>query len=110
MNAPDDARLESDFKSLREEDGRTAPDFLDTFASAAARHRRRSRLWFFVAVAATAAVIAILIARPGAPRPREKGSLLTWSSPTAFLLETPGTKLWKEVPRFPDAQRGKERR
>lgn len=109
MNTPDDARLRREFERLREEDRRGAPDFADTLAAAVARGRRRTQHLILAAVTAAAIVITIAIATSRAPRPRATGSLLTWSSPTAFLLETPGKALWKELPRFPEAQRRKDR-
>lgn len=125
MNTPDDARLKRDFENLREDDRRTAPDFLNTLSVARRRAvadgRRRSRSRIFIAGALLFAAVAGMtvvsrLHRSTASPIRAPGSLSSWSSPTAFLLETPGKQLWSEIPRLGDAgihglpEAGKERR
>ena len=102
MNTPDDARLKEHFEKLRDEDRRTAPDFLNTISAAtfrtSASPRWRTQISFAAALLLAAAAW-ITVSRPHrstAPLPEK--TLISWSSPTAFLLETPGKRLWRETP------------
>jgi hypothetical protein len=122
MNTPDDVRLKQEFENLREEDRRTVPDFLAAVSLAGARamiDRRRSRNRIFAGAVLLFAAIAVMMVTRAPDRPAVRPlakteSLLTWSSPTAFLLDTPGRQLWREVPRLGDfgvlPERRKERR
>src|SRR5437016_5591478 len=105
MNTPDDARLKRDFESLREDDLRAASDFLDTLSASRSRAvavgRRRSRNQIFIAGTLLFATVALMMVVRTLQRPiAQPASLSNWSSPTAFLLETPGKQLWSEIPRL----------
>ena len=104
MNSPEDSRLRAHFANLREEDRIAAPPFGPTAARAAAFSRRGPSLRMALAaipVLAIAIAIAVALAvrthRSTDVVPRE---LAAWSSPTAFLLETPGKQLLNQTPRF----------
>ena len=101
MNTPDDARLKREFEGLRERDQRSAPDFWNTISTgkAVAARRRRSRNRIVIAGALlTAGLAAMAIVKPVKPPARETGAIAGWSSPTAFLLETPGKRFLSETP------------
>jgi len=111
MNVPEDARLKRDFEDLRDDDQRMTPDFPNTVSAARRRAvavgRRRSRNRIFMAGTLLLAVVAGTMEisrshRSTAPPVRGSESLLNWSSPTAFLLETPGRRFWSEAPRLGD--------
>ena len=108
MSSPEDGRLRTHFANLREEDQSAAPPFART-AAAPAFSRRGSPLQIAL-IAMPALAIAVLfgvrIHRPTKAVPRE---LATWSSPTAFLLETPGKQLLNQTPRFGEALLHKDR-
>jgi hypothetical protein len=98
MSLPEDSRLRTHFANLREEDRSAAPPFGRT--AAAAPSRRRSVLRIAVAalpVLAIAVMLAVRTHRSTDAIPRE---LAAWSSPTAFLLETPGKQLLNRTPRL----------
>jgi hypothetical protein len=100
MNSPEDSRLRMLFAKLREEDRSAAPPFGQTAAAATALPRRVSLLRISLVAAPFLGIAVILAVRP--PRstnaiPRE---LADWSSPTAFLLETPGKRLLNQTPRL----------
>jgi hypothetical protein len=102
MISPEDRHLRTHFANLREEDQSATPPFARTAAAAAAFSRRGSYLRIALA-AMTFLAIAVMLAvrthRSTAAVPRE---LAAWSSPTAFLLETPGKRLLNQTPRFGD--------
>ena len=94
----DDARLKRYFDALREQDSRAAPDFMDLVLSARrVKPKSRTTMTAVVLLAACALAAVIMISRPHQP-PKVPGSLMTWSSPTAFLLETPGQQFLSETP------------
>ena len=95
----EDSRLRTHFANLREEDRRAAPPFGRTAAAAAFSHRRSSLRIALAAmpVLAIAVMLAVRTHRSTDAVPRE---LAAWSSPTAFLLETPGKQLLNQTPRF----------
>ena len=105
MNSPEDSRLRTHFANLREEDRGAAPSFGRTLAAAATFSRRSSTLRTALARIALAAMPVLAIAvmlsvrthRSSGAAPRE---LAAWSSPTAFLLETPGKQLLNQTPRL----------
>jgi hypothetical protein len=100
MNVPEDDRLRTQFANLRAEDQGAAPPFARTAAAAAALTRRRATSWMAVAVLpvlALAVILAVRTPRATEPPPRE---IAAWSSPTAFLLETPGQQFLKQTPRL----------
>ena len=100
MNSPEDSRLRTQFANLREEDRSTAPPFDRTAAAAPALSRRSS----FVRIALTAvpvlAIAVMLAVRPHRSTDAVPRKLAAWSSPTAFLLETPGKQLLNQTPRL----------
>jgi hypothetical protein len=99
MSSPEDSRLRTHFANLREEDRSAAPPFGRTVAAAATFSRRRSSLR--IALAAPVLAIAVMLAvrthRSTDTVPRE---LAAWSSPTSFLLETPGKQILNQTPRL----------
>ena len=100
MSSPEDSRLTTQFANLREEDRSAAPPFGRTAASAAAFSRRGSPFRIAMAalpVLAIAVLLAVRTHRATDVFPRE---LSAWSSPTAFLLETPGKQLLNQTPRL----------
>lgn len=100
MSLPEDSGLKTHFANLREEDRSAAPPFGRTAAAAAAFSRRGSS-WRIAVDAMPVLAIAVMLAvrahRSTDAAPRE---LAAWSSPTAFLLETPGNQLLKQTPRL----------
>jgi hypothetical protein len=100
MNSPEDSRLRTHFANLLEEDRSAAPPFARTAAAAAAFSRRSSSLRIALAaipVLAIAVMLAVRTHRSAGAVPRD---LAAWSSPTAFLLETPGKQLLNQTPRL----------
>jgi hypothetical protein len=100
------------FAAWRAEVERSVPPFSETVSSALRREESPARVWrvraAIVAIVCSIAAAGIVVrqnvarhekmplASASAPQP----SLVTWSSPTAFLLETPGRELLRETPRF----------
>jgi len=78
-----------------------SPD-LDALLSRGPRRRRSAgRLIALGAAAAFLLAIAVLLARHGArtpPAPEPPVQLADWESPTAFLLDTPGSELLTQIP------------
>jgi hypothetical protein len=100
MSSPEDSRLRTHFTNLREEDRSAAPPFGRTATAAAASSHRGSSLRIALAavpVLAIAVMFALRTHRSTNAVPRE---LAAWSSPTAFLLETPGKQLLNQTPRL----------
>ena len=100
MNSPEDGRLRTRFANLREEDRNATPPFGRTAAAEAGLSRRFSSLRIVLAaipVLVIAAMVAVRTHRATDAVPRE---LAAWSSPTAFLLETPGKQLLNQTPRL----------
>ena len=94
-----DQTIREHFDALRAADERIAP----TFHATLSRAKRKPGVWqaalaYAVLVGVIAAGVGIVArpARPASPQP----SLSAWSSPTTFLLETPGRKFLRETPRF----------
>ena len=100
MSSQEDSRLKTHFANLREEDQSTAPPFDRTAAAA----RVLSRHGYFVRIALAAmpvlAIAVMLAVRPHRPKNAVPRELSAWSSPTAFLLQTPGKQLLNQTPRF----------
>jgi hypothetical protein len=100
MSLPEDSRLRTHFANLREEDRSAAPPFGRTAAAVAALSRRGSSLRIALAampVLAIAVMFALRTHRSTDTVPRE---LAAWSSPTTFLLETPGKSFLNQIPRL----------
>jgi hypothetical protein len=90
MNSQDD--LKTRFSKVRNQDQATAP----LFGQVLGRRRRAAPLWIAVTVPTLLVALAFsLHLKPPADTP----PLLDWSSPTAFLLETPGGQLLRELPK-----------
>ena len=100
MSIPEDNRLRTHFANLREEDRSAAPPFGTAAAAATAFSPRGFSLRIALAslpVLVIAGVLAVRTHRSTDAVPRD---LAAWSSPTAFLLETPGTQLLNQTPRL----------
>src|SRR6267154_1580952 len=98
MNSPEERRLKQHFEDLRAADQRSAPPFPGVLAAAESKAGPASRVGWIIAAAAvlTACLVLPLALRSRtepASRLVESGAIATWSSPTAFLLETPGRRL-----------------
>ena len=100
----DDAELRSRFDALRQLDGAVVPD---VGAILGGRPVRRPPRAVLPAVVAAAAAIALLVTglRFGESRASidvsvssSESSLLAWRSPTASLLQTPGSELMQTMP------------
>jgi hypothetical protein len=112
MTARDDEReIASALERLREADESSAPSFHVTLTSA--RDGRVSRHSPIGPVLATATLLLVIVGlavfesnqptpsrRPAPAVPSTKASLENWQSPTDFLLETPGSDLWRDMPRL----------
>jgi len=100
MNSSEDSRIRKRFANVREEDRSAAPSFSRTAAASAVSSRHRGP-WRIVLVAAPVlaigAILAVQTRRSKTEAPHE---LAVWSSPTAFLLETPGKQLLNQTPRL----------
>jgi hypothetical protein len=112
MTARDDEReLASALEQLRKAEEASAPPFHAMLTTArAGRVSRHSATGSVLAVATLVVVIAGLAVfeskRPPASRrlapapPSENVSLESWRSPTDFLLDTPGSELWRALPQL----------
>jgi hypothetical protein len=98
---------------LRKADEASAPSFHATLQSArAGRASRRPAINPALAAAALLVFIAglLLLAskhppasrRPASVPSSAEASLESWESPTAFLLDTPGSEVWHGLPRLPE--------
>src|SRR5438132_9809001 len=96
MSADEDSRLRREFAKLREEDRRAAPPFHRMTAVAP----RRSGWRIAVAAMAIVVVAVMLVVRGRRSTDVVPHELAGWSSPTAFLLETPGKEVLHQTPRF----------
>ena len=113
MTARDDEReIASAFAQLRRADEASAPSFHATLTSArAGRMSQHSAIGRVLAVATLLVVIVgLAVLRPKHPpasrRPvpapsSARASLESWESPTDFLLDMPGSELWRGLPRLP---------
>jgi hypothetical protein len=112
---PDD-KIREQYGAWRAEVERSVPTFAETVQAAMRRTQPPRRVWRLRPVVAGIAVMLCLVAIGGvlvrqvvvrenverhqAIRPVSEDSIVGWSSPTAFLLETPDRKLLRETPRF----------
>jgi hypothetical protein len=100
MSLPEeDSRLKTHFANLREEDRSSAPPF-GRIAAAAAIARRGSSLKVVLAAMSALAISVMLAVRTHRSTDTFPHELAAWSSPTAFLLETPGRQLLNQTPRL----------
>ena len=100
MNSSEDSRLRTHFTNLREEDRSATPPFGRITAAVPFVPRRRYSLRIALAtlpVVVIAVMLTVRTHRSTDPIPRD---LAAWSSPTAFLLETPGKQLLNQTPRL----------
>ncbi len=104
MNPPDDARLKQRFEELREQDQRAVPSFAEIVSSprgGAAPGPGAAPKWVAAAlILALGAGITLRLRRPAQTLPQETVALAGWSSPTAFLLETPGRRFFNGIPKL----------
>ena len=110
MRARDEEReTASALERLRKADESSAPPFHVTLTSARdGRVSRRAPIGPVLAAATLLlAIVGLAIfeskqppaSRPPLPAPSSaKASLESWQSPTDFLLETPGSELWRDMP------------
>jgi hypothetical protein len=112
MTARDDEReIASALEQLRKADESSAPPFHVTLTRA--RDGRVSRRALIGPVLAAATLLLVVVglavfqsnhpqaSRPPVPAPSSaKASLESWQSPTDFLLETPGSELWRDTPQL----------
>jgi hypothetical protein len=99
-------------EQLRKADEASAPSFNATLERArAGRAPRRPAIGRALAAAALLVFIAGLLLfvsrhptsrRPASASPSVEVSLDTWESPTVFLLDTPGSEIWRGLPRLPE--------
>jgi len=112
MTVRDDEReIAAVLEQLRKADESSAPPFQLTLTSA--RDGRASRRAPIAPVLAAATLLLVIVglavfqskppqaSSPPLPAPSSaKASLESWRSPTSFLLETPGSGLWRDMPRL----------
>ena len=105
MGEMNDDRLRARFSSLRDEDGRSAPEFHPLLNRARFRTgvRTSGRSFRWVAVAASVVLAAmLLIAKPwqrsGGANATAKTDIVAWQSPTAGLLRAPTQNLLAPAP------------
>jgi hypothetical protein len=108
MSGSDDDRIGRALSEQRRLDEGLAPDFRALLARP--RPRANGGAARRVLVLAAALLVAVGVAlwsrsRPHVPHPSRPvsvadASLTTWRSPTDFLLETPGLRLWSSPPVF----------
>ena len=93
------------FQELRRSDESSAPRWSEALASRPTPHPIRwdfpvLRLAAVILLLGAAAVMSIRLYQDetGRRAPEREGTIAAWSSPTAWLLETPGRELWSDVP------------
>ena len=92
-----DSDLKRRFESLHESDRRAVPGFA-TIVSATPAQLQFRALRPAVALLLIMLLAALSIKEWRVSREPARISLLTWSSPTAFLLETPGKQFRNNTP------------
>jgi hypothetical protein len=100
MNSPEESRLRTRFANLREDDRSATPPFQGTAAAAAARSRRSPAFRIALAALPVLAIALMLAVRTHRSPDAAARDLAAWSSPTAFLLETPGMQILNQTPRL----------
>src|SRR5258708_39025066 len=100
MNSTEESRLRQHYESLRAADAPAVASFAVTLAAAERRalaaNRKVSPTWVVAVLVAMlcGGTFALLRVRATRDTPlAEPVAIAAWSSPTAFLLETPGRKL-----------------
>lgn len=100
LSSPEDRGLRARFTNLRQEDRSAAPPFERTAAAKTASSRRGSFVRIALAAVALLAIAALWVWRTRRAIDAAPRELAAWSSPTAFLLETPGQQLLHQTPRL----------
>jgi hypothetical protein len=100
VSSREDSRLRTHFANLREEDRSATPPFGRTAAAAAASSRRASSLRIALAAMPILTIAVMLAVRSYRSTHLVTRELAVWSSPTAFLLETPGKQLLNQTPKL----------
>jgi hypothetical protein len=112
MTGRDEEReIASALNQLRKANEASAPPFHATLTSARAGRVSRRPAIGAVLVVATLLVVIVGLAvfvpkhppasrQPAAVPSSAEASLETWESPTVFLLDTPGSDLWRGLPRL----------
>jgi hypothetical protein len=99
MSSQEENHLRTRFANLREEDKSAAPQFGRTVAGGVFS-RRRPVIPIALAAMPVLAIVVMLAVRTHRPADKLPRDLAAWSSPTAFLLETPGKQLLNQTPRL----------
>lgn len=95
----DDADLRQAFGILRREEAKATPTFEAVRARARGGPRRLASLGGLLAAATVAAaILGIVVSRPGPPPPM--AAMGQWIAPTDFLLDTPGRAIVQTVPQI----------
>jgi hypothetical protein len=97
-DARDDTDLRERFSDLRQEEGRSLPEFV--FPAERSTRRRPGSAWIAVPTAAALAVLWFAVqdgSELEVPYAIDLSSV-AWVAPTDFLLETPGSDLLATVP------------
>jgi hypothetical protein len=99
-----DEQLSALFATQRREDEAAAPALEALLARSRTRRARAGVIPALALAASVAAVIAaaVLVLRSGAASTAAPSAdaeqLAEWTSPTAFLLDTPGSELFSQIP------------
>jgi hypothetical protein len=100
MNSPEDSRLRKHFANLRDADQSAAPPFAHTAAAAAALPGGSRGLRIALTAVPIVAIATLLVLRTHRSTEAVPYGLAGWSSPTEFLLETPGIQILNQTPRL----------
>ena len=100
MSSPEDSRLRTQFANLREEDRSAAPPFDRMAAATAVSPRRSYSLRIALAAMPVLAVVVMFSLRTHRSTDAVPRDITAWSSPTAFLLETPGKQILTQTPKL----------
>ena len=114
MRQDDEREIAQALDQQRKADEASAPPFHATLERA--RQGRVSRGPAFRPALAAAALLIVVAgflffeskhppapARPVPAPSSAENSLASWESPTHFLLDTPGSELWRGLPRLPES-------
>lgn len=100
MNSPEDSGLRARFANLRQEDRKATPSFGRIAAQGTVSSRRGFSQRIALAAMLVVALAVVFTWRSRRSSDADPRELAAWSSPTAFLLETPGKQLLIQVPRL----------